>query len=222
MQWRKKPAGTAILAVAAELAQHLDAGEQVLWLVSGGSNIEHQLSVLALLASQSTNTTRLTLLPVDERYGPSGHANSNMAKLIAGKPIQSSATIIDILSGNLPFFGTEQTYTKTYRSLRKQADFCLVTLGIGKDGHTAGVLPESVGVYTTEPIVGYSGPDYQRLSLSLHELTTCDVIVVLCYGEDKVSALKQLRNKTTSLTVVPAMILYNCHTVIIYNQQYKE
>ena len=222
MQWRKKPAGTAILALASELVQHLEAGERVLWLVSGGSNIEHQLSVLAMLASQSVDTTRLTLFPVDERYGHSGHADSNMAKLISGKPAESSAEIINILSDNLSFSDTEQTYLETYRSLCQKADFCLATLGIGKDGHTAGVLPESIGVYTTEPIVGYSGPDYQRLTLSLDAITSCDSITVLCYGEDKADALTQLHDKTSTIAVIPAMILYSCRVVTIYNQKYKE
>lgn len=211
----------AALRVGAELAQLLDSGT-VLWLVSGGSNIGIQVQAMASLTD--LQSASLTILPVDERYGPFGHAKSNSAAMRKAGFESKNANWIDILDDN-PSIGEATALLAAHLSEAVVKEATIVaTLGIGNDGHTAGVLPGSVGIHSPDLAVSYIADDFERLTLTLTALRDyIDYAFVSAFGEAKKPALKLLvATAGNTIDTTPALILNDINRTTLFTDQLDE
>ena len=85
-------------AIAVRIGDDLTQGKRVLWLVSGGSNIAAEVAVMQMLTAQSKDKLQnLAILPMDERYGPQGHKDSNTEQLRAAGFSVGVAAWVDVL-----------------------------------------------------------------------------------------------------------------------------
>jgi 6-phosphogluconolactonase len=69
--------------------------------------------------------------------------------------------------------------------------FDVLLLGIGPEGHTASIFPESPAVYDTRPVIAVHGcpkPPPTRVSLSLPTIRAAREVWVIVAGEDKAEA----------------------------------
>lgn len=102
-------------------------------------------------------------------------------------------------------------YNQTISNIFKSASKTIAVLGIGEDGHTAGLLPGYRKDWDVDRmVVGYEndGPFPQRISLTPKALRQLDMAIVVAAGEKKRAALDQARSqKRTDLNVFPAAIL---------------
>jgi 6-phosphogluconolactonase/glucosamine-6-phosphate isomerase/deaminase len=127
--------------LAERIINALHAGQQVLWLVPGGSSI-----AVAAAASHILRGKDLRLLTVsltDERYGEVGHADSNWQQLSDTGFSLPGASLVPVLEKGEDRDLTTEQYGESLRGLLKKADYALGFFGIGADGHTAGILPGS-------------------------------------------------------------------------------
>ncbi len=193
---------------------------RVLWLLSGGSNIEIEASVLNKIDRKLTNN--LSLMLADERYGLGGHDNSNYQKLKIIGLDPKNARFIDILENSPSADESLKIYQKEYESLKEKVNTIIGQLGIGTDGHIAGVLPESVGIDSNKTAVYYKAFDFARITLTLKSLKDLNHTFVFCHGGDKKDALKHLKNADISLKMCPSLILREMPDVRVYNDQIKE
>lgn len=214
MIWRDVPLAKAMEELAERLEELLETYDQVLWLVSGGSNVKVQASIFAALPRYSG---RLVVLPVDERYGVYEHPDSNATQL---RQAGFGTTLEDVLASNLPFAGTVGLFTMRLRELAKTSDYIFATLGMGTDGHIAGALPGSLAVSSFDSAAGYEGPDFTRFSATLSFLKKCDEIALLVYGASKAPALERLRRNHETIIDLPAAALYGSGNVTVYNEIY--
>ena len=214
MIWRDVPVQTAAMELAERLEELLEIHDQVLWLVSGGSAVGIQADILHMLPAHSG---KLVILPVDERFGPYDHGDSNAAQLRAAG---FGPELIDILAGSPSFADAVSLFTVKLRKLTKDSDYIFATLGMGADGHIAGALPGSLAVSSFDMAAGYEGPDFTRFSATLAYLKKCDEIAVLVYGGSKAAALERLRENRESVIDLPAAALYGSGNVTIYNEIY--
>lgn len=209
---------SAVEAVALAIATELQAGKQVLWLVSGGSAVGAQVQVMYRLAATHTDKlSNLHILPVDERYGPAGHADSNSEQMRKAGFNPTIAHWYDVLQGG-SMQDTVHTYGLLAEKLFSDAGVVIATMGLGPDGHTAGVLPHSPA--TNDPnstVVGYEWSDHQRMTLDVSMLRDIDQAFVLAYGETKETAIQRLNANTESLVDLPAKVLYDIPSVTVYN-----
>src|SRR5258706_7607481 len=97
MQFICAPLAEGEQALQAKLEAALKDGKRVLWFISGGSNIPVTVHVLDALPDELTRN--LTIMPVDERYGPVGHKDSNAQQLHETGFQPKQATFIPILDG---------------------------------------------------------------------------------------------------------------------------
>lgn len=166
---------------------------------------------------------------VDERFGEKGHKNSNE------KMIKEAGLISYLKSKRIPFYpilasdlrGREaldlvgRTYEKTLRDLFLRFEKKVAILGIGGDGHTAGI--PSRGVLASDlrgreaiDLVGrgnkeslvleYNDEDGvygERITLTFLALSMLDLIIVLVFGKEKKKAL-ELMFKKGSIKEIPA------------------
>ncbi|MEO8105132.1 MAG: 6-phosphogluconolactonase [Candidatus Saccharibacteria bacterium] len=199
------------------LAEHLERGNKVLWLVSGGSNID--LSVAIMQRLSPSLTANLSILLADERFGPVGHPDSNATQLLAAGFNHKQATILPILLGVSTLDDSIRRYEDLARQAFSEADYVIGQFGIGSDGHIAGILPGSPAVSSRDFVAAYQSNPYTRLTLTARALKRISVAFVFAYGDDKREALEKLRDSTLSYDAQPSQILKELPEAYVYNNQ---
>jgi 6-phosphogluconolactonase/glucosamine-6-phosphate isomerase/deaminase len=219
MKFSTRTSAEAVSDIATYITSNLQAGQKVLWLISGGSAIQTQAAIMTTLRNVvPEKLVNLTVLSVDERYGEYGHGNSNSAQMRAAGFEPGGATWYDVLGKNLPMHETVSYYAELAENTFAMATTVLATLGMGPDAHTAGILPGSPAITdTTSTVVGYSWSDYERMTLGVPALLQIDAAYVLAYGESKKSALERLYKNDEPVELLPAKILYDLPAVTVYN-----
>jgi 6-phosphogluconolactonase/glucosamine-6-phosphate isomerase/deaminase len=209
----------ATRAVADAISSKLRDNQPVLWLVSGGSNVQTEVDVMQLLRDQAAEHLRqLTILPMDERFGAAGHADSNTASLSKAGFDPGFASWIDILAANVPLAETVAAYGQHVSDALETATTVIGQLGLGNDGHIAGVLPGSPAVHTDEPYVtGYEWTDYTRMTLTPQALSHISIAFVLALGDGKEQALERLTKHSEPVDELPAVLLHDIPEVYVYN-----
>ena len=205
---------------ATDIAERLNTllahKHSVLWLVSGGSNIAIQTMAMNMVPDNLSKN--LTIMPIDERFGLYNHADSNTAAMRAAGFDPKHAEWIDILEDN----GTLEQTTQLLNSYLARevaiGDYVFATLGMGEDGHTAGILPQSPALTTADFAVSYKAKDYTRISIGADALTAhVQQVVLSAFGSNKHAALEHLKSKDESRQIVPAMILHQIHDCTVYH-----
>jgi 6-phosphogluconolactonase/glucosamine-6-phosphate isomerase/deaminase len=195
-----------------QIQSRLDEGQPVVWFVSGGSAI----AVAVLTAKKfSDHLSSLTVTLADERYGPVGHPNSNWQLLLEAGFNISSARLQPVLNGQ-DAARTAADYELSISSLFNTPGYKIALLGIGADGHTAGILPNLPSVDSTKLINYYHTPQFDRLTLTPQALAQLDEAVVYARGTDKHMALGNL-DKNMSIEHQPAQILKQIPRLTIFN-----
>lgn len=208
----------AARVVTARLEKELGAKRRVLWLLSGGSNISLEVATMATLplALQA----HLTVSLCDERYGPYGHKDSNLQQLWdAGLP-KGPAQIIPVLTPqNLSMEETAAQYAGHIHDALKTADCIILQLGMGTDGHIAGILPDSPAVKAAGIVTSYTTEQYQRITLTFEALRQATTAYVLAFGADKQEQLTLLQDEDIAISKQPAQILKQIPESYVYNDQ---
>lgn len=202
----------------ARIQKERSAGKKVLWLTSGGSNIAVTVVIMAGLTLQESEGVTIGL--IDERYVPVGHLDSNWQQLVNAGIDTKSATVLQVLYEDLSLAATAERYDTCLEKAFSDADVILGLLGIGTDGHTAGILPGSSAADKTDQYVcGYQTKVYDRITITPHALVHFTAAYTLAFGEAKKSAIQELINKTVPIATQPAQILKNIKESYIFSDQ---
>lgn len=206
--------------VSRYLESLLATGTRVLWLVSGGSCIPYETHILRNLSSSYSELLRVML--VDERFGLSGHAASNYKQLTNAGFSRDGLFFDDILATSQPLEITTARYSALLRESMEISDVIIATLGIGADGHTAGILPKSPALLEAKDMaIGFVAPDFIRITASLHTLGKVMQAYIFAYGSAKQEVVEQLYTHRYSISYFPAAILYDIPSVTIYNDNIR-
>lgn len=188
---------------ASKIVTNLVDSRTVLYL-SGGRTPQSLYHDLARAEHVSPGAVGL----VDERYGPKFHKNSN-EKMIVETELVKYLSLRDV-----PFYPilgkgatreeTAHLYDEQLRANNALFQKSMAILGIGSDGHTAGIpakktvtiSAEDEKLYTTyELAAAYhdtTGMYGERVTMTFLALSLLDLLVVLVFGEDKQHALKEM------------------------------
>jgi 6-phosphogluconolactonase/glucosamine-6-phosphate isomerase/deaminase len=203
------------------IQSHLNNNESVLWLLSGGSAIDTAITVARILAENEQNDlSRLSISLVDERYGVLGHPNENWSQLLEKGFSLPGADL------HRPLIGLEQSVTnESYGSWLQEhiteVDFSIGLFGIGADGHTAGIKPHTTATQAKGWSFAYSGPDFERITMTFDAIRALDQAVAQVMGVDKFAMIKSLLGSDTSLDDQPAQVLKEVKESILFTD-YKE
>jgi len=139
----------------------------------------------------------------DERYVPLSHPDSNYRMisetLLSGVPIpprnihQVPVNAPDAASAAEKY----DSHLKTFFGLPPHTfpRFDLILLGMGEDGHTASLFPETTALHETEKlstVVQVGGKKHDRITLTLPLINNAAAIVFLVMGEEKSAAVKRV------------------------------
>ena len=221
MKFIREDTEAAAHAIAQSICDGLFADKRVLWLVSGGSNIAVEKKVMDMVRDHAgSKLAGLAILPIDERYGPAGHKNSNVQALRDAGFDSGVAIVVDVLMHNVPFDQTVGFYNEVASTALSNASVIVGQFGMGSDGHIAGIKPESPATELDESTVaGYEWDDYVRMTLMPAALRQVTSGFLIAYGADKKKPLTQLQKQAVPFKKLPAMLLYELPDVHVYNDQ---
>lgn len=140
VEWRLFDDAAAMAPRAADDVQSvirsaIDARGSALVALPGGRT---PVPIFAELARRALDWSLVTLLPTDDRLVPLGDPLSN-AGLIRAHLAGTSARLLTLVGGDLVADEAARSADEKLRTLRWPLD--LVWLGMGRDGHTASILP---------------------------------------------------------------------------------
>lgn len=213
VEWSHKD---TVREIANRINEALSKHVTVLWLTSGGSNVRLQTDIMDLLRSEiGDRLTDLTILPVDERFGLSGHADSNHRSMKEAGFDPGAARWLDVLEENTDFDTTIKMYNQSV-SRELESNYVVATLGLGADGHTAGILPSSPAIDSKDLVCGYQA-NYQRMTLTPLALREISVAFVIVSDESKKPVVDKLRSAKETAENMPAMALYDLVDCTVVN-----
>lgn len=216
MKFSAVPVAVACSEVAAAIHTLLQDNERIVWFVSGGSCIGAEVEIATMLPTEFL--PRITVLLADERYGAEAHPDSNYRQLKDAGFMREQLEFTDVLAEGLPFAETCQQYNTRVTSALQQSGAIIATLGIGTDGHTAGILPDSPATQKAAAnIIGYPAGQLNRMTVGIEVLRRVTNAFVFAYGEAKQVTLERVRANTADVAQLPALVLYDIPSVTIYN-----
>lgn len=198
--------------IASQILSQLQAGRRVLWFVSGGSAIAVAVSAAEKIAKFPHHSLVVTL--TDERYGPLNHQDSNWRQLLEAGFKLPEARLISVLTG-ADFLATAQIFSEKLRTEETLADYKIGLFGIGPDGHTAGILPDSPAVSASGLVSAYEAGIFKRITITPAAILKLDEGIVFATGPVKWPVLKRL-DEELEITNQPAQVLKHLAKLTIF------
>jgi 6-phosphogluconolactonase len=195
--------GAQIVASAAAVA--IAARDRFTFAVSGGRT---PWAMFAALAGRLP-WEKVTIFQVDERIAPDGDPDRNLTQLQRSLPPGGAADVRPMPVWAEDLDDAAALYAD---ALPDQLD--LVHLGLGPDGHTASLVPGDPVLAVMDRDVAITGV-YQgrtRMTLTYPTLNRARQIVWLVSGDDKVDALRRLRDGDQS---IPATWVATTNALVI-------
>jgi 6-phosphogluconolactonase len=181
------------LGVAKKLSDAIDAQGTATLVVSGGRS---PIAFFQHLARQTLDWSNVVISLADERWVPVEHADSN-AGLIKRYLLQGPAAKAQFLSLYSASANLEQAAEQADRLLSELPVIDVLVLGMGDDGHTASLFPNSPnlaealqadGVRRCWPMLAPTVP-HQRLTMSRALLASAKHKVLSISGQSKLTTL---------------------------------
>lgn len=186
------------------LTERLSSGQTVLWLISGGSAIELEAEISRRL--QEVDTSNLTVALMDERYESVGHKDENWQKLLnAGFSLPQANTYRTLTGADRQ--ETARQFDVFLKKSLQNANYAIGLFGIGTDGHTAGIKPNSPGVDDSRLVVEYVGDDFERITITTEAIKRLDEAVLYVRGHEKDAQIEKLLHEDIDVRKQPAQIL---------------
>ncbi len=175
---------------------------QTLLLLSGGSQ-----KTLYEMLMQEKKLKPFAVALVDERYGEKMHDNSN-EKMIKETGLVSDLeargiNFYPILSEGADIAKTAEDYEIILKELLSKSKKKVAVIGIGPDGHTAGIAPNRDKPYFVNPLfsqkgklVGWfndeTGTFGKRVTTTFDALSQTDLLIILAFGPSKQNPLNAM------------------------------
>lgn len=171
--------------------------------LSGGSTPKNLYTLIAANAGGSLPWAKMFFFWGDERNVPPNNSESNflMAKetLLAKVPVPT-ANIFPIPAGTTDGASAAQAYERTLQKFFGLAPgefprFDLILLGMGPDGHTASLFPQTAALQEKSRLVVENWVEKlsaSRITLTLPVLNGARSVLFLVSGADKATALREV------------------------------
>lgn len=233
MEYIKTEDAESALRLAAEslnrdIAENSEKG--ILLMLSGGSSLK-----LLPLINTGLLDLRVTITVLDERFSNDPKIN-NFAQISQTDFYRIAkdrgVNFIDTrLINNESIEELARRFDDGLRNWRKSSagGKIIATLGIGSDGHIAGIMSfpedtrtfEELFMYDEHWIVGYDAGNKNPYPLRITPTVPflrdqIDFGIVYVVGEDKTDALKRILSEEGSLSETPARALREMKSAIIY------
>ena len=203
--------------LAGAVLRELKAGKRVLLFLAGGSSIAVGVK-FSKFVTEGTDPElfkNLSITLTDERYGLVNHVDSNLYQLTKQGFNIPNAKITPILIND----ERDKTTEKFNENLKREfifSQYKIGLFGIGVDGHTAGILPESRALNSDDLAFGYDTPVYSRITMTRKAIEQLDEAVVWMQGKEKWGTFENLQRELDPIKQ-PAQLLKKIPTLTIFS-----
>lgn len=191
-------------ACAQAIAQHLAHSPAPSLVLAGGTTPEATYTILAQEYRTALDWTRVQFWFGDERCVGPDHPKSNygMARRALLDPLAVPAPHVHRMLGEL---GGEAAAERYERLLAAAADFTVALLGMGPEGHTASLFPDSPALHADRLAVAtvVPTPPPRRITLTPRALRRAERVLFLVTGADKAQAVQGALTATSEDPAVP-------------------
>jgi 6-phosphogluconolactonase len=186
--------------------------------LSGGSTPKSMYTLIAANASTSLPWDRMFFFWGDERHVPPDDPESNyrMAKeaLLSKVPVPA-ANIFRVLTENPDAAAAAEAYEQTLRKFFAVAPgefphFDLILLGLGPDGHTASLFPETAALREKARLVVANWVEKfeaSRITFTLPLLNAARCVAFLVSGMDKAAVLHEVLEGSAPAEKYPSKLV---------------
>lgn len=191
----------------------------IVLLVSGGSSAQLALKVLNLLSTNIINKTQILL--ADERYVPydSPSSNGRLLKLLGiNKLTNNFHELLEPTSKSLEYYINK--YNMLLKDYVENSDYVVSILGLGVDGHTAGILPNCNMTFKDDDFVaGYLTEPFGRVTIAPSFFNKINMAYVYAQGPQKQTIVDRFYD---GLSGLPMDNIKNAKKyIILYNEEEK-
>ena len=182
-------------------------------MLAGGSTPESTYQILAREYSDRIDWSKVYVFFGDERTVPPHHEDSNLK--MASELLLDHVPVGNVhrIRGELPPDEAAETYEEELRTFFRTEDvprFDLILLGLGADGHTASLFPETSAIEVHDRwVVANPVPrlDTTRITLTIPVIDVARAVIFLVEGEDKAEALREILEGDADPRAYPAKLV---------------
>jgi len=204
------------------------SGDRFCVAISGGRTPKRLFELLAVMPdARSLPWGKVHVFWVDERYVPPDSPHSNY-KLAADTfldkvnlpPENVHAIVTEYEDISEAAHAYEQTICKVFNLHDGQTpEFDLIVLGMGVDGHTASLMPNSHATFDVDDLVCpvyVSDNAFNRVTLTPPVLLAAKRLAVLVSGEEKARTLKEVLTDEPDEARYPIHVLWPALNKIVW------
>ena len=182
-------------------------------VLSGGSTPETMYGILARDCADRIDWSKVYVFFGDERAVPPHHDDSNHK--MASEVLLDHVPVANVhrMRGELPPEEAAEAYEEELRKFFQTEDvprFDLILLGLGADGHTASLFPETSAIEVHDRWV-VANPvlklDTTRITLTIPIINAARAVIFLVAGEDKAEALGEILEGEADPRAYPATLI---------------
>ena len=182
-------------------------------VLAGGSTPEAMYGILARDYMDGIDWSRIYVFFGDERSVPPHHEDSNLK--MASEVLLDHVPVGNVhrMRGELPPDQAAEAYEEQLRMFFRTEDvprFDLILLGLGADGHTASLFPETPALEVHDRwVVANSVPrlDTTRITLTIPVINAARAVIFLVEGEDKAEAVREVLEGDADPRAYPAKLI---------------
>ena len=200
------------------LISSLKENNRVLWLLSGGSNIAIEVKTMDKIPDALTK--KLIIGLIDERYGNFNHADSNFYQIKSANFNFRDSAIIEVIEKQSDSIksSAKEYGQKITELLSNKNIFSIGQLGVGDDGHIAGILPDCSIIESPETVDSYTSKPFNRISFTPNGLGLLDQIIVVIVDTRKNHLIDKIfLDDGNDEKELPIKLLHRYNSVNIYN-----
>jgi 6-phosphogluconolactonase len=206
-------AEAAARGFAAKAEEAIEERGRFAVVLAGGSTPESTYQILARDYSDRIDWSKVYVFFGDERAVPPHHENSNLK--MASELLLDHVPVGNVhrIRGELSPEAAAEAYEEELRTFFQTEDvprFDLVLLGIGADGHTASLFPETSAIEVHDRWV-VANPvlklDTTRITLTIPVINAARADIFLVAGEDKAEALREILESDADPRAYPAKLV---------------
>jgi 6-phosphogluconolactonase len=182
-------------------------------VLAGGSTPESTYQILARDYSDRIDWSKVYVFFGDERAVPPHHEDSNLK--MASEVLLDHVPVGNVhrIRGELPPDEAAEAYEEELRTFFQTEDvprFDLILLGLGADGHTASLFPETPALEVHDRWV-VANPvlklDTTRITLTVPVINAARAVIFLVAGENKAEALREILEGESDPHAYPAKLV---------------
>ena len=206
-------AGAAAGEFAAKAGEAIEERGRFAVVLAGGSTPKAMYEVLARDYVGRIDWSRVHVFFGDERTVPPDHDDSNYRMTKETLLDHVSVGSIHRMRGELPPDEAAEAYEEALRTFFGAEDaprFDLILLGVGGDGHTASLFPETSALevhdrwVVTNPVLKL---DTTRITLTVPVINAAWAVLFLVAGGDKAEALEKILEEDADPRAYPAALI---------------